>query len=289
MKKRITCSVLFLVAFPLSAFAQQSNSQVQPDSYFAEVPIQVQSGKANHITGAQLDSQRESATARELRLEKATNALLSAQLSAAQAIQNIRTLQQSEAFQAPRVSQLVGNTQNQVQITNEVVQPPNVAPQDFAIPNTVNKPTPATVQPPAVPARVEVAPPAMNIREVEYAQATDDVVTSQYDPTSIDSYRMTQQSEPWAEKSNTMRHIGDHFSPGGKPFAYQTSFPNSNFFGVDRNQCCDEWAGHCNCSGGLKTNPGHLGIPWLRGKEPCDSAVKLGRKRQGCGCAACCE
>ena len=56
---------------------------------------------------------------------------------------------------------------------------------------------------------------------------------------------------------------------------------NVNFFGVDRNQCCDEWAGlcdskspkyRCNC-GGLKANKGHLGIPWLKrkyGGDGCD-------------------
>jgi hypothetical protein len=137
------------------------------------------------------------------------------------------------------------------QETGEVVQPPNVAPQDFAIPNVVNKPTPATSEVQAAPPQVEVAPAAMDIREVEYAPAEDVTPQAGMDPMSIDSYRISQQSEPWAEKSNTMRNIGDHFSPGGRPFAYQTGFPNPNFFGVDRNQCCDEWAGHCNCSGGI--------------------------------------
>ena len=56
---------------------------------------------------------------------------------------------------------------------------------------------------------------------------------------------------------------------------------NVNFFGVDRNECCDEWAGLCNCKspkyrcncGGLKANKGHLGIPWLKrkyGGDGCD-------------------
>ena len=55
---------------------------------------------------------------------------------------------------------------------------------------------------------------------------------------------------------------------------------NQNLFG-DRKRCCDEWAGFCrikelsygcNC-GGLKSNPGHLGISWLRSRdagEDCD-------------------
>ena len=56
---------------------------------------------------------------------------------------------------------------------------------------------------------------------------------------------------------------------------------NVNFFGVDRETCCDEWSGlckmkslkfGCNC-GGLKANKGHLGLGWLRGRsggEGCD-------------------
>ena len=42
-----------------------------------------------------------------------------------------------------------------------------------------------------------------------------------------------------------------------------------HFFGVDRMSCCDEWRGFCNC-GGLKTKPGHWGISWLRGDDPCE-------------------
>ena len=55
---------------------------------------------------------------------------------------------------------------------------------------------------------------------------------------------------------------------------------------------CDEWAGFCrnrdisfdcNC-GGLKANPGHLGLPWLGGKDNCDQTV---RRNRGCGCKEC--
>ena len=56
---------------------------------------------------------------------------------------------------------------------------------------------------------------------------------------------------------------------------------NVNFFGVDRNECCDEWSGLGGCKslkyggrcGGLKSSKGHLGIGWLRsgyGGEDCD-------------------
>ena len=57
---------------------------------------------------------------------------------------------------------------------------------------------------------------------------------------------------------------------------------------------CDEWAGFCrgknlvqNCGcGGLKTNPGHLGLPWLGSTDNCDQTIPLTRKRT-CGCKEC--
>jgi len=67
---------------------------------------------------------------------------------------------------------------------------------------------------------------------------------------------------------------------------------NVNYFGVDRNDCCDEWSGMClgkslkfgGSCGGLKANKGHLGIGWLRsgyGGEDCDYC-KGGCCEKGC-------
>ena len=50
---------------------------------------------------------------------------------------------------------------------------------------------------------------------------------------------------------------------------------------------CDEWDGFCrmrdleqNCNcGGLKVNPGHLGIPWLGSKDNCDQTTQRKRLR----------
>lgn len=59
---------------------------------------------------------------------------------------------------------------------------------------------------------------------------------------------------------------------------------STSLFQGDLN-CCDEWAGLCrmknldyrtNC-GGLKQNPGHLGMPWLRGCDNCESNCGTGR------------
>lgn len=66
-----------------------------------------------------------------------------------------------------------------------------------------------------------------------------------------------------------------------EPAAPYSGVKNRDLFGVDEDNCCDEWSkfgnfkdlkykGNC---GGLKANKGHLGISWLRsadGGEDCD-------------------
>lgn len=73
-------------------------------------------------------------------------------------------------------------------------------------------------------------------------------------------------------------------------FQYQAtvespSSTRANIFGIDEDQCCDEWENFTAC-GGLKTNPGHYGIPWLTGKDNCEAAngCGCGIKRPGVGC-----
>ena len=62
---------------------------------------------------------------------------------------------------------------------------------------------------------------------------------------------------------------------------------NHSFFGIDRHNCCDEWAGFSNC-GGLKANPGHLGLTWARDDDPCEAAGGCCQSNQECGqCSDC--
>ncbi|MDG1512435.1 MAG: hypothetical protein P8L78_09385 [Mariniblastus sp.] len=72
--------------------------------------------------------------------------------------------------------------------------------------------------------------------------------------------------------------------------AESPSSTRTNIFGIDEDQCCDEWENFTAC-GGLKTNPGHFGIPWLTGKDNCEAAAGCGcgikRKGLGCGTSAC--
>jgi len=53
---------------------------------------------------------------------------------------------------------------------------------------------------------------------------------------------------------------------------------NQAMFGIDPACACDEWAGYCGCCG-FKESPGHLGIKWLRGNDPCE-CVECCRLRQ---------
>ena len=84
-----------------------------------------------------------------------------------------------------------------------------------------------------------------------------------------------------------------------EPAAAYTVVKNRDFFGVDKDSCCDEWTKFCNfkdikfnCGcGGLKANKGHLGIKWLRSADEgedcdycqggcCDREKSAGRERR---------
>ncbi len=169
------------------------------------------------------------------------------------------------------------------------IRQPEVSPEAFPGAHDVVKPSPQnTFQAPARNQQVIESVPPSPVSNREHRG----FFAGESESASLDHLRMSQQSESWEEKPNTMRNIGDHFSPGGEPFAFRGVVGEPNFFGVDRLACCDEWCGFCNC-GGLKANPGHLGLPWLRSKENCDAAKKICGKHCGrnagnsCGCPDC--
>ena len=191
----------------------------------------------------------------------------------------------------------VARTARQV-IESVELPKPAVSSQDFPEPNDVVKPTPQNTfqlaEPPRPQVAIESIPPNP-ISEREYNETFTEQTPSQPESASLDHIRMSQRVNSWDQNPGTMRDIGDHFSPGGEPFAYRGVTGNANFFGVDRRSCCDEWSGFCNCSGGLKANPGHLGNPYLRSKENCDTAKRVFGKHRGrkaansCGCSDCCK
>lgn len=62
---------------------------------------------------------------------------------------------------------------------------------------------------------------------------------------------------------------------------------NQAMFGVDPEDVCDEWGGFNLCCG-LKLRPGHLGLPWLPGPDPCECVeCKLGHKKGHKKCHKC--
>lgn len=89
-------------------------------------------------------------------------------------------------------------------------------------------------------------------------------------------YPMVQQQildlEPYAPQ------VGKLYSPLDGPYVQFAGMPTV-LPGFGACDCCDEWENFGAC-GGLKANPGHLGIPWLRSKDDCDQA-------QGRGCRTC--
>ena len=104
-----------------------------------------------------------------------------------------------------------------------------------------------------------------------------------------DSATATQQYEQYEQYEQYDASIevpsesydADHHSWTEEPAAAKTVVKNRDFFGVNKDACCDEWSRFgrgkdlkykSNC-GGLKANKGHLGIPWLRSAdagEDCD-------------------
>lgn len=54
--------------------------------------------------------------------------------------------------------------------------------------------------------------------------------------------------------------------------AYPTT-GRSRITEVDPASVCDRWSCFTNCGTGLKANPGHWGLPWLRSNEPCETTV----------------
>ena len=138
----------------------------------------------------------------------------------------------------------------------------------------------------------ESAPAAGVQYEDEYSYEADASAMPAYDSataneeydssvieTSSEIYNDGYESETWTEE----------------PAEVYAVVKNKDFFGVDKDDCCDEWSKFCKfkdmkfkCGcGGLKANKGHLGIRWLKSGdagEDCNSC------EGGCckkGTAAC--
>ena len=300
--KTISISFLLLVAFPFHLMAQDSKHTTHHHSktapkYFTYTPSI--DSDANHIVAPTNQSNRKTASA-NVALQKFQ---LPTQPNPLKIDEKLSSTPSRYKFQtpAPRVARL----QVEEIIQEAVVQPPNVSPSEFQLPDNVVRPTPGNTAP-SSPTVIESAPidllpppePVTQPQPVTQSQPVEqryeenfrtDAPPVEPERVSLDELRMIQQGNRFQERPNTMRDVVDHFSPGGEPFAYRGYVGNPQFFGVDRRQCCDEWENMCNC-GGLKSTPGHLGIPCLRSKDSCDTVTPCRlckHKRRGCGCAAC--
>ena len=308
--KTISISFLLLVAFPLHLMAQESqtstNEMKTNSKYFISSPT-MSSANANHIVAPTNRSNR-----------KPAMPIVSPNISLAK--------HQVPFYANPLKNRMAtGPVARVAKLQDEkiIVGPPKVSPQEFNLPNNVTRPTPGNTTP-ASPLQLDVPQADIVTPAAPYSEPADtyanppepidqqpDLMENRFQESfrtdasvepervSLDEFRMQQQGNFQIERPNTMRHIVDHFSPGGEPFAYPSHYRNRNLFGVDRHQCCDEWANEGNC-GGLKANPGHLGIPWLGSKDSCDITKSCGCKRcahksrrtanrieAGCGCGKC--
>ncbi len=143
----------------------------------------------------------------------------------------------------------------------------------------------------------------------DQAASSDQAAVSQYeaepnymqdgsDMPAYDSATAMQQYDASTEMaSDTYAETYDAATWTEEPTAINAVVKNKNFFGIDKDSCCDEWSKFCKIKdmkfgcgcGGLKANKGHLGIPWLRSGdagEDCDYC------KGGCckkGLAACRE
>lgn len=117
--------------------------------------------------------------------------------------------------------------------------------------------------------------PAEPGHETELTYEAERSAMPAYDPATAlhqgDS-TIAMQSEAYVDTSDSWTEQSE---------AGYTVVKNKDFFGIDRDSCCDEWSKFgksknlkldVNC-GGLKAKKGHLGIPWLRSAdegEDCD-------------------
>jgi len=126
-----------------------------------------------------------------------------------------------------------------------------------------------------------------------------DIRSSQPQPTPEASYYEQQPAKDSVSIYQTPRIASNVVSPSnygngaislGSATQFERIPASRNYFSpfnVDESECCDEWAGFCNCKrtihecacGGLKTNPGHLGLKWLGSKDSCDKTQRCRDRR----------
>ena len=127
-----------------------------------------------------------------------------------------------------------------------------------------------------------------SFRRSEFSGVGRNFIFSDPHPVPFDQFPFRDQYEVFANPRN--------FNPVNFSFARSTGFPSSDsVFGIHKSQCCDEWEAFCPCKtldygcncGGLKANPGHLGLKWLGSNEPCDRTEPCGSGGRGIGCNSC--
>ncbi len=130
---------------------------------------------------------------------------------------------------------------------------------------SVTKPTPESTRSRTIENNPSRAPSIPKVDPGSFTKPS--VYDSVANPPAVASPFESQLSKD--AYAGVMQDRVDNFSRGGEPFAFSTGGGNPKLFGVASDQCCDEWQNFSRC-GGLKSNPGHYGVKWLRSHDSCE-------------------
>lgn len=315
MKKSFLFAALPFIALLTSAHAQTAqtglaqHNRASSDSYYAEVTSMPDDIVPNHLSGVhvamgrqQVVRAKEAAVAKRAQLaaESTVQQVAYAQGEEGGAVQLIEgTLIEQPSAAALNVTKPTPN--NSVPVVPTVpaarqpyiIEAPIVAPIEVPQYAQPFRQTPSMQPQPTAISPTSPLPQMQSTSQVRRFEEPMVVETMSLDPYAN---RTRQRSNSLgynaAQSDDLMQHVTDRFSPGGEPFAFSVGRADRNFFGVDRQACCDEWNGFCNC-GGLKFNQGHLGVRGLRSQDNCEQCGQRTRRQpcrsaqNDCGCSTC--
>ena len=173
----------------------------------------------------------------------------------------------------------------QIQATNPQQITVDTSSRFRFVPNNRNA-TPTQTLNPAIENAAPKSTLPLNTLPTISSIRTNDLVAATFESPTSNDFGLSQTF-------NNSRSVTQFLPANTYEFQTVVESPSStrtNIFGIDEDQCCDEWANFAAC-GGLKTNPGHYGIPRLTGKDNCEAPGGCGcglrRTNLGCGTSAC--
>jgi hypothetical protein len=240
------------------------------------------------------------------RLDSAVDGAVKSQVQIENSNQTIEPvvalMPESDASTSPRrFAPTINSAAFVVPVQGQVAPPRPVDSQQFVQPTVVQ---PQNIEPQADSSYFTVPQAQIDVPRPQPSMSTIPA-TDYYNGTSnANEFKSIYDSPKTIEFSNS--NYGNGLVALGSSTSFQKTPAREhygNLFGMDPSESCDEWNGFCNykdldqvCGcGGLKVNPGHLGLKWLRSKDACDQTERCGDRRcnkscgsencgDGCGC-----